>query len=127
MIKFRSVSYGFRIKRMLFDFEGAIFNWQLTMDNWQLEESKLRKQGLESFAQLMKKQLYIVHCQLSIGYWGGVAQLGEHLPCKQGVRGSNPLISTTCQRQALAIDNWKWTMDNWNIAAGDTEIVNCQL
>ena len=25
---------------------------------------------------------------------GGVAQLGEHLPCKQGVRGSNPLIST---------------------------------
>ena len=27
--------------------------------------------------------------------YGGVAQLGEHLPCKQGVRGSNPLISTT--------------------------------
>ena len=26
---------------------------------------------------------------------GGVAQLGEHLPCKQGVRGSIPLISTT--------------------------------
>ena len=26
--------------------------------------------------------------------YGGVAQLGEHLPCKQGVRGSNPLIST---------------------------------
>ena len=26
--------------------------------------------------------------------FGGVAQLGEHLPCKQGVRGSNPLIST---------------------------------
>ena len=24
---------------------------------------------------------------------GGVAQLGEHLPCKQGVRGSTPLIS----------------------------------
>ena len=28
--------------------------------------------------------------------YGGVAQLGEHLPCKQGVRGSNPLISTKC-------------------------------
>ena len=27
--------------------------------------------------------------------FGGVAQLGEHLPCKQGVRGSIPLISTT--------------------------------
>ena len=24
---------------------------------------------------------------------GGVAQLGEHLPCKQGVKGSNPSIS----------------------------------
>ena len=25
---------------------------------------------------------------------GGVAQMGEHLPCKQGVAGSNPTIST---------------------------------
>ena len=25
---------------------------------------------------------------------GGIAQLGEHLPCKQGVSGSIPLIST---------------------------------
>ena len=28
-------------------------------------------------------------------FYGGVAQLGEHLPCKQGVMGSNPIISTT--------------------------------
>ena len=28
------------------------------------------------------------------GTYGGVAQLGEHLPCKQGVMGSNPIIST---------------------------------
>ena len=28
---------------------------------------------------------------------GGVAQLGEHLPCKQGVMGSIPIISTTRQ------------------------------
>ena len=27
---------------------------------------------------------------------GGVAQLGEHLPCKQGVKGSNPSISIRC-------------------------------
>lgn len=27
-------------------------------------------------------------------YLGGIAQLVEHLPCKQGVSGSNPLIST---------------------------------
>ena len=25
---------------------------------------------------------------------GGLAQLGEHLLCKQGVNGSNPLFST---------------------------------
>ena len=28
---------------------------------------------------------------------GGVAQLGEHLPCKQGVMGSNPIISTSSE------------------------------
>ena len=28
---------------------------------------------------------------------GGVAQLGEHLPCKQGVMGSIPIISTIFQ------------------------------
>ena len=27
--------------------------------------------------------------------YGGIAQLGERLPCKQEVSGSNPLISTT--------------------------------
>ena len=27
-------------------------------------------------------------------FHGGVAQLGEHLPCKQGVMGSIPIIST---------------------------------
>ena len=26
--------------------------------------------------------------------FGGIAQLVEHLPCKQGVSGSTPLIST---------------------------------
>ena len=31
--------------------------------------------------------------QVSAGY-GGIAQLGEHLPCKQGVRSSNLLTST---------------------------------
>ena len=33
------------------------------------------------------------NCVSRSGTHGGVAQLGEHLPCKQGVRGSNPLIS----------------------------------
>ena len=30
---------------------------------------------------------------------GGVAQLGEHLPCKQGVMGSNPIISTSTEQK----------------------------
>ena len=30
--------------------------------------------------------------------YGGVAQLGEHLPCKQGVMGSIPIISTSTEK-----------------------------
>ena len=33
---------------------------------------------------------------------GGVAQLGEHLPCTQGVRSSNLLISTTGRHGRIA-------------------------
>ena len=33
--------------------------------------------------------------QLKQTLYGGVAQLGEHLPCKQGVKGSIPFISTS--------------------------------
>ena len=35
------------------------------------------------------------------GKYGGVAQLGEHLPCKQGVMGSIPIISTKGERIGL--------------------------
>ena len=35
--------------------------------------------------------------------YGGVAQLGEHLPCKQGVKGSNPFISTA---DMVTGNNW---------------------
>ena len=31
--------------------------------------------------------------QVAAGFFGGVAQLGEHLPCKQGVMSSNLTIS----------------------------------
>ena len=30
--------------------------------------------------------------------------MGEHLPCKQGVRGSNPLISTRPEGQRVSRD-----------------------
>ena len=36
---------------------------------------------------------------------GVVAQLGEHLPCKQGVRGSNPLISTPKSSSVTHLEN----------------------
>ena len=32
---------------------------------------------------------------------GGVAQLGEHLPCKQGVKSSNLSVSITVQGKRL--------------------------
>ena len=36
---------------------------------------------------------------------GGVAQLGEHLPCKQGVMGSIPIISTKGERDERCTEN----------------------
>ena len=38
-----------------------------------------------------------------ISEYGGLAQLGEHLPCKQGVSGSNPLISTILIRKTRSL------------------------
>ena len=35
-----------------------------------------------------------MHSQMYRKDFGGVAQLGEHLPCKQGVMSSNLTIST---------------------------------
>ena len=32
---------------------------------------------------------------------GGLAQLGEHLPCKQGVESSNLLVSTAGEKESL--------------------------
>ena len=34
--------------------------------------------------------------------YGGVAQLGEHLPCTQGVRSSSLLISTSPRDRTVA-------------------------
>ena len=43
---------------------------------------------------------------------GGVAQLGEHLPCKQGVKSSNLSISIRIRKDsAMYLENCilKWT------------------
>ena len=37
--------------------------------------------------------------QVAAGLNGGVAQLGEHLPCKQGVKSSNLSVSTGWKRK----------------------------
>ena len=42
--------------------------------------------GIKSFVSYLNRNKVSLH--------GGLAQLGEHLPCTQGVKGSNPLIST---------------------------------
>ena len=58
------------------------------------------------------QKLLLFNCQASIKpeseytLYGGVAQLGEHLPCKQGVKGSNPFISTIKER-SLKMDEPK--------------------
>ena len=36
---------------------------------------------------------------------GGVAQLGEHLPCKQGVKSSNLSVSTEQKCSTLYLEN----------------------
>ena len=52
---------------LLFNFQGSKTTWRLLLI---IEKEQTRR-------------------------YGGVAQLGEHLPCKQGVMGSNPIISTS--------------------------------
>ena len=42
---------------------------------------------------------------------GGIAQLGEHLPCKQGVKGSNPFIST---QQVWLVEVCSLKTEYWN-------------
>ena len=41
--------------------------------------------------------------QVDARFLGGLAQLGEHLPCKQGVESSNLLSSTRMMKRATAL------------------------
>ena len=52
--------------------------------------------GLPEAKKLLKMEKAKSHNK-----YGGVAQLGEHLPCKQGVMGSNPIISTKVTLEEL--------------------------
>ena len=50
--------------------------------------------------------------QVAAGINGGIAQLGEHLPCKQGVKGSNPFISTIAMSNAQVIQYTTLYLEN---------------
>ena len=47
--------------------------------------------------------------QLNNPKYGGVAQLGEHLPCKQGVMGSIPIISTKRTESSPTVRETRYT------------------
>ena len=41
--------------------------------------------------------------QVGARFYGGVAQLGEHLPCKQGVKGSK---RDECGERSMYLENF---------------------
>ena len=61
---------------------------------WSEQDAKeFRKVSLFNLEGTLSKR------EAFVSLYGGVAQLGEHLPCKQGVRSSILLISTTGRRK----------------------------
>ena len=48
--------------------------------------------------------------------YGDVAQLGEHLPCKQGVKGSNPSISIRMQKHRILLCTLKIAYRKYKIS-----------
>ncbi len=65
-----------------------------------MSEAGRGKAGGNTGPRTAKLEDAVGNFQKGSGYpaYGGVAQLGEHLPCTQGVRSSILLISTTAGR-----------------------------
>ena len=63
-------------------------------------EKEYRKYLIQGQITEVKKSLFNFEGPNPKRY-GGIAQLGEHLLCKQGVSGSIPLISTNGLRENL--------------------------
>ena len=61
---------------------------------------------------------------MAAGFPGGIAQLGEHLPCKQGVKGSNPFISTVIRKR---MTNKEASDDAQKEAPGGAQVINLRL
>ncbi len=53
---------------------------------------------------------------------GGIAQLGEHLPCTQGVKGSNPFISILSQSSYSDGCDFFFLNTLYNIASDDLNV-----
>ena len=51
---------------------------------------------------------------MAAGLNGGVAQLGEHLPCKQGVKSSNLSISISQQKLTICTLKTEYWMKDFN-------------
>ena len=62
------------------------------------EERRREKEGKGKSSKESLKEIVVQFPETNGDKSGGVAQLGEHLPCKQGVKGSNPFISTTAKK-----------------------------
>ena len=70
----------------------------------------LRKAKVKSKSEKWRSNLFTVHYYLLLQIYGGLAQLGERLPCKQEVTGSIPVLSTNkFERLIEAPRNWCFT------------------
>ena len=68
-----------------------------------METKRIERYSFNIQGQLrrLENRCLILKVQETFGEDGGVAQLGEHLLCKQGVIGSIPFISTTRKGKGL--------------------------
>ena len=91
-------------EKLLFNFQGPKDAVQSVILTQRVHPFPFRTRKLSSAVPrvLRRKQRGRVghgRHRISLKPNGGVAQLGEHLPCKQGVMGSNPIISTIGGRE----------------------------
>ena len=73
---------------------GPTMRTKFASAKFKVQSSKLKENGAQNGEKQKPNNSAFCIQHFALNY-GGVAQLGEHLPCKQGVMGSNPIISTS--------------------------------
>ena len=68
-----------------------------------VREKEYKEEKRSFSTKIIHYSLFTIHYSFKYPN-GGVAQLGEHLPCKQGVMGSIPIISTRSTVSTAKID-----------------------